>query len=234
MKKNNTIKTLCLAAAMFFGAFAANAQIEQTIYLNGSVPTAEFGQSVNLRTSPSLGLMGRDTVGKGATAGFGLGYRISYHFDIGYGEVSPFANIDVQWNRLKSSYRDQYTLASADKPEYFNIPMMVGVNYRYGLTDIIKVFGEFGVGFDIFNITAEGWGGSETSPYYRYDVGNAMAWELGAGAYLNDYFSAGLYYYALGKHAISYDSHSHLLNGEPTSPILRNIGSLALRLGFHF
>ena len=236
MKKNYTIKSLCIAVAMIFAGFGASAQLENSLFLNVGFPTGQFNDKAEMVLGQTL--LGKANIGKEASMGFGLGYRCSYHFDIGFGEVAPFVNADLLWNQIKSDYRDSYTRAKADIPSYFNIPVMLGVNYRYALTDIIKVFGEFGLGSDFFIITAEGWNSNNTQEYHRYKVKNALTWELGAGAYFGSHVSAGLYYYGLGKHAITYNtdkSHGPVYALDVDNSVeLRKLGTLALRIGFHF
>lgn len=233
MKKNNKIKSLCVIMAMLFSGIAAQAQIENSVYLNGSLPTGQMNASITRPAGQSL--LGKSNIGKSASLGLGMGYRACYHFDIGFGEVSPFFNADLQWNRLTNDLRDEYITNGASIPNYFNIPLMIGVNYRYALTDIIKVFGEFAVGDDFFMITSEGWSENNIEGRYKYNVKSAMAWQIGAGSYFGSHVSVGLHYYGLGNHAITYNDKSTgalALVDKTVEP--RRIGSLVLRIGFHF
>lgn len=236
MKNINKLKLLALAALMFIGGKNANAQLEQSVYLNAGLPTADFHQKV---TSSQL-LLGKDFIGMDAAMGLGAGYRAGYIFDIGFGEITPFVNADLIWNQIRGERRDNYATSSIKTPKYYNIPLMLGVNYRYELTDIITVFGELGFGYDMFIATAEG---KKDDPmgYYKYKVGGATAWQIGAGSYFGNHFSIGLHYYGLGKHTVNYNYDKSTL-GAGVNPItyadknpqLRRIGTFAIRLGFHF
>lgn len=252
MKKFYSIKALCVTMLLMICGFSAQAQLENSVYLNAGIPTQQFNDAFDYDPISGVAspLLGKDNIGKGATLGLGLGYRCTYRFDIGYGEVSPFLNVDFMWNQIKGSYRDSLSVASARIPKYFNIPIMLGINYSYQLTDIIKVFGEFGVGSDLFFVTSEGWKNNDAKPFCKYDTKTALCWQIGGGAYFGSHVSASLHYYGLGKHAFTYDKKSHFENMtleeieqdraglgtgyEFNKPELRSIGTLMLRIGFHF
>lgn len=237
MKKTNIFKTLAVAAAMMFTAQNANAQLEQSVFLQGGLPTADF----NSKVSSFNGLFGKEDIAKDVSLGLGLGYRCGYLFDIGFGEVMPFVSADLFWNRTNGTYRDDFMNAGYKVPNYINVAPMLGVNYRYGLTDIITVFGEFGVGYDAFLITAEGSKG-ESSTYLKYKTTGALAWQVGVGSYFGRHVSLGIHYYGLGRHYISYNGKRSTINGTAINDYPsfdntnegRNLGTLALRIGFHF
>lgn len=230
MKKNNIFKTLAIAAAMIFAAQSANAQLEQSVYLNAGMPMGQFHQKLNVTPMPKT--FGKENIAKETTIGFGLGYRAGYVFDIGYGEVTPFLSADLFWNQTSGNYRDQSATLGYKIPNYINIPVLLGVNYRYGITDIITCFGEFGIGYDAFFITPEGKKG-DSDPYAKYKTGGALAWQVGVGSYFGRHFSVGIHYYGLGKHTINYKKQQNIVVLDSTNE-LRNLGELALRIGFHF
>lgn len=227
--KRNTIKVLLLGAMMFMG-FGAHAQLETSIFLDGNLPAAEFNNAIDNVVLP----MGKTKVGTGATAGIGLGLRVGYHFDIGFGEVTPFLNADLYWNQMRESYRTEYEKQFCDVPNYFNLPIMLGVNYRYPLNDIIMPFAEFAVGSDFFVITQEGWGGANDRPFYRFNNTNTLACQFGIGSYFGNHVSAGLHYYGLGKHIIDYSADDSRFMKNADEFVKRNIGMLVARIGFHF
>lgn len=236
MKNINKLKLLAVAALMLVGAQKANAQLEQSVYLNAGMPTADFHQKV----ASNFALLGKDNIGMDAAMGLGLGYRAGYIFDIGFGEITPFVSADLFWNQLRGERRNNYATKSITTPKYFNIPVMVGVNYRYELTDIITVFGEVGFGYDMFITSAEG-KKDDAMGYYKYKTGGATAWQIGAGSYFGHHFSIGLHYYGLGTHTVNYnyDKSTAGLGTDPLSfadknPQLRRLGTFAIRLGFHF
>lgn len=243
---NRIVKVMCLTALVAFVGTNAQAQFRQSIFLNGGLPTGQFASSVssNHTTVPLY----REEIGKAATAGFGLGYRGSYRFDVGMGEVAPFVQADVFWNFIKSSWSDKYIQAKGKAPNYFNIPVMAGVSYLYDeMWNDITLYAEFGVGADLFII------GSEKAEFiypatsestiktFSYKPTVALSWMFGVGAYFGRHVSAGVYYYGFGKHVVSYTKKTY--NGfdntlqatidKGTVPT-RTVGELALRIGFHF
>ena len=131
MRKSNTFKTLVLLAAFVSAGFGANAQLthlEQSLYLNFNMPTAEFNDDIANNAFGEQIPMTRFNAGKDAVFGFGLGYRVSYRFDVGFGEVSPYLHGDFQWNRVSGSTRDRYMNANdGSSPNYFNIPISLNI-----------------------------------------------------------------------------------------------------------
>ena len=260
MKK--IVKVLCIGAMLVGMSSVANAQLRQSIYLNGNIPTGDFGRSaaagINLAnynpvgdntTYPTSGVpLTYEEIGKDASVGFGLGYRASYRFDVGVGLVAPFLNVDFLWNTISSKWSDKYSDDYMSSPTYFNIPFLGGVTYIYDEMpwSDVSLFGEFGIGTDFFWITSEGsseWkapDNTKVNAKLSYKSTFAFAWMIGAGAYFGNHFSAGLYYYGLGTHNIDYTSGTREnvpatdiqqdLNGRER----RSVGSVMLRLGFHF
>ncbi len=254
MKK--VVKVLCLTALMIGFGTATQAQFRQSVFLNGNIPTGDFGRNAtngpNLNalaftpnspvTFPTSGVpLTTEQMGKNASIGFGLGYRASYRFDVGVGMVAPFVNIDFLWNTISSKWSDKYGDAYYTSPTYFNIPLMGGVSYIYDELpwNDISAYGEFGVGSDFLWITSEGKGSGNER--FAYKSTFAFAWMIGAGAYFGEHVSAGLYYYGLGTHNIDYTSgtlndneyakeHNDSQNGRQR----RSVGSVMLRIGFHF
>ncbi len=244
--KNSIVKLICVAALTMGLGNVSNAQFRQSIYLNGNLPTGSFAGNVS--SSHSNVPLGYEEIGKDAAIGFGLGYRASYRFDVGVGEVAPWAQADFIWNMIGSNWRKQYLDYDYKTPTYFNIPVLAGVSYFYDeLWNDITPFGEFGVGTDLLMITREGKGVKENNGtlYYAYKPNFALAWMVGAGAWFGRHVSAGLYYYGLGTHPIDYTKRTLDKNSIAAAQLAannalnhgretRNIGSLALRIGFHF
>ncbi len=237
MSKSNTIKSLCLLAAFVLAGFGAKAQFshfEQSFYFNANLPVSDF--ATNVDNTP----MTQYYAGSDAIIGIGLGYRASYRFDVGFGEVSPYVHADFQWNALRGDHRDAYTLTGYSKPNYLNVPIYAGFNYRYEITDIFTPFIEFGLGADFLKITKEG---GNDLPAMKYKMSGAFAWQVGAGTFFGKHVSAGLHFSGYGKHTIQYKSSTaDALQGTTLQAIssnvlpeqLRSIGVLSLRIGVHF
>ena len=237
--KNYILKVLCIAAFMFGTGSIAQAQFRQSIFLDGVLPVGSFASSASKSDVPFT----MEHMGKEAIIGFGAGYRVSYRFDVGMGEVAPFAQVDLFWNTIDGNWKEKFAGHKYSTPNYFNVPLLAGVSYLYDeLWNDITLFAEFGLGGDFFFITPEGTGKGNERFAYKPTV--ELAWMVGAGAYFGQHVSAGLYYYGLGKHYIDYTDKTisnnnvaaiqaavYSLNNSRES---RNIGELALRIGFHF
>ena len=247
MKK--IVKVLCLGAMLLGIGTAAQAQFRQSIYINGNLPTGDFASSASdgpvLIAAYNTGVpLTYEQIGKDATLGFGLGYRASYRFDVGVGLVAPYANVDFLWNTISGKWSDKYSDAYMSSPTYFNIPLMGGVTYIYDEMpwNDISLFGEFGIGTDFFWITSEG---SKDNIKLSYKSTFAFAWMLGAGAFFGEHVSVGLHYYGLGTHNIDYTQGTLDDNVAAQAQVTandaaglgrqrRSVGSLLLRIGFHF
>jgi hypothetical protein len=245
--KSAFTKVLFLSALILGTSSVAQAQFRQSIYLNLGLPTGGIASSVS---TPHAIPLTYTEICKDARIGFGGGYRASYRFDVGTGEVAPFAQVDLFWNTINGDLSDEYTQARAEHtPAYFNVPIQVGVTYLYDeLWNDVTPFGEFGLGTDILMISSEGpctltdaLGNQTTSPKYAYKLNSKFSFSLGAGAYFGRHFSAGIYYYWMGKHTIEYTDKTldRLPVAEQTAyntgnVETRTVGTLALRLGFHF
>ena len=252
MKK--IVTALCLGAMLFGMGTAAQAQLRQSVYINGNIPTGDFGS--NAENGPALiaayntGVpLTYEQIGKDATLGFGFGYRASYRFDVGVGLVAPYANVDFLWNTISSKWSEKYSDAYMSSPTYFNIPLMVGVTYIYDEMpwNDISLFGEFGIGTDLLWITSEGSSDMPGGVYYKFSYKStfAFAWQLGVGAFFGEHVSAGLHYYGLGTHNVDYTSGCREDNAFADAQVIannaagmgrqrRSVGSLMLRIGFHF
>ena len=255
-----TVKVLCFAAVIIGTSISASAQFRQSIFFNVNAPTGDFASPVTSSDSryflsmpePAHSVpLGYSEIGKNASIGFGLGYRVSYRFDVGYGMVAPFLQADFFWNSIDSKLSAEYRAARADAtPTYINVPVQLGVSYLYDqLWNDITPYAEFGIGMDGMFITSEGpchWtnpltGTTHNSGKFAYDPSFAVAFSFGLGAYFGRHVSAGLYYYALGQHTIDYTQKTQKealddisRNYYLANPTSRSVGSFALRIGFHF
>ncbi len=142
------VKALCLTAMIMGLGTTAQAQFRQSVFLNGNIPTGDFASDASANPLSATGVpLTYTEIGKDASVGFGLGYRASYRFDVGVGEVAPFANIDFLWNTIGGGWSDKYSDAYYTTPTYFNIPLLAGVSYIYDELpwDDISAYGEFGI-----------------------------------------------------------------------------------------
>lgn len=273
MKKVLTM--MCLAALVAGMGMDAQAQFRNSFYLNGGLPLGTFASGANpsryvsyyntLANQNTFANvpMGYQEIAKGASMGFGAGYRASYRFDVGVGMVAPFAQADLFVNFSNGDIRSEYSSVRGKVPTYFNIPIQVGITYMYDeLPNDIIPYGELGLGADVMFITKEGDcqyrdlnNTIQHTLTFGYKSTTSFAFSIGAGAYFGRHVSAGLYYYFLGTHSLDYTkgTSNSLRNilapaadqpaNDPSyseydfyqdNPESRTIGALTLRIGFHF
>lgn len=244
MSKSNYFKGLCVAVALLAAGLNANAQqFETSVYLNGIFPMGQFRQAYEYNPTPEINFMPMDrtTVATSAAVGLAATGRFGVWFDVGFGQLLPFVEAGLFWNGTRSSIRDIYddnslndsARAIPTTPTYLNIPIMLGLKYRYNITDIVRPFVEFGIGYDIMIITKNGYMNKYDNLWYAYKPDGKLCWSVGAGTYLGEYVSVGLYYTGLGNHRIEY-TRKVVSPDQDFSAQKRNIGELGLRVGFHF
>ena len=70
MNKNKYFKSLCVGIALLCAGYTVKAQqIETSVFLNGTLPVAQFNDNVNLEPFGSFQVMNRSDIGKGAACG---------------------------------------------------------------------------------------------------------------------------------------------------------------------
>lgn len=260
MKKTNIFKTLIIGAALCFAGHSANAQFEFGLSLNGGLVTGamtkDLPQSGTVMGN-SQGLMGTNYIMGNSSAMLGFAFRFGYRIPINnseYGEVLPYVEINGFWNRPKKSVRTQYDEADNTYPHYINVPLYIGAQYRYPVTDIIKPYAEFGIGYNLLFISSEYGNTKNAGDDYRYNSKGALSGNVGIGCFFSDWVSVGIYYYGLGAHKIKLKDNSKIdllpasdladrwsqYYGDGIStqynpkPVTRDYGTVALRLNFHF
>lgn len=244
MIKYKHFKALFVATLLTLACVRAQGQeFVTSIYLNGVLPTGEFNDKVDIYhpISPLSGdaYMDRLLIAKGASAGLGGTFRGGIWFDIGFGQLQPFAEASFLWNAVNKDIRSTYDKTYKNEecphaPAYFNLPMMLGLQYRYDLTNIIRPYAELGIGYDVLFISGNGY--KENKPWYTYKPSGKLCWMLGAGTYLGDYVSVGIIYQNFGSHRIDYTAKSSGREDGGTFDHTerRSLGEFGIRVGFHF
>ncbi|MBP5556587.1 MAG: hypothetical protein J6X65_02610 [Bacteroidales bacterium] len=216
-----------LVALLMGGVMSVSAQQRDhhgiSVHVGGILPVQEFNNT------PAYFVPGRNDRafnGKGAAMfGASLGLKYNYVFDFGLG---VFASADLMWNSLNKNVRQVYTQASCTKPMYVNVPIIVGANYITDFSDIVDVWGEAGIGCDLFLKTTEGWSGNTV----KYNMNAAFAAEVGAGVTFIDLISVGVHYYWLGRQNVKVDGVTY--DETYIIPSKLRIGQVAFKVGFHF
>ena len=238
--------TMVAAVLMVAVAMPAKAQftLRQSVSLVFGIPTGDFGKNYDVNTA--IPVMTRENIGSDAGIGIGLNYRAMTEFDVTVGTLNPFVEAGFMWNRVSKDNRDRFDDMRSDFPKYYNIPIMIGLQYCYDqLPIMVKPYAEFGIGTDLFIATHEGTKSSDDAiPYLTYKSTASLAWQIGIGAYIGGMVSAGFTYYGYGKHGMDYkkaeDYKDPLTNTVLTVSDLnaqakyQHLGTIAFKVAFHF
>jgi len=224
MKK---FRFVLMIALLMAGVMTVSAQQRDhhgiSVHVGGILPVHEFN---NTPAYFNPGVNDRAFNAKGAaTFGASLGLKYNYVFDFGLG---VFASADLMWNMMNKNVRSVYDKASCTKPMYVNVPIIVGANYVTDFSDIVDVWGEAGIGVDLFYKTQEGWSNAIT----KYNMNAAFAVEVGAGVTFIDLISVGVHYYWLGRQSVKVDGVTY--DETYVLPNKMKMGTVAFKVGFHF
>lgn len=217
-----------MALALLLGSFtnAYSQKCGVSLHLGGLLPLKPLSENP-LYMAPT-----NPTTDGSAMFGASLGLRYNYRFintrieDLGLG---IFLSADLMWNALNKETRDAYDAVSKTKPMYVNVPIVLGLSYTTTFSDVFAIWGECGVGCDLFKKTTEGWSSRTTS----YKMNPAFAVEAGIGVMFIELISIGVHYYWLGNHEVAVDGEDGSLSA-PGIPDKLRTQQMAFKLGFHF
>ena len=251
-----------------------------SLHLSGVFPNGKFGEF-----DEKLGTDGFQRAcavfhneSETGAAKFGVGLGVKYQLSIPSVKNLRFLiDAEVMWNPLSADAKDymdeileaakaenetaNYMDINTTFPNYLNIPLIAGLNYSFGLTEKVKLYGEFGVGLNIriatkFMLENEERGSFWDEYYYyeyagrseityKYDNATSFAYQLGVGV-LFDKVSIGLHWYNLGSVKIKgkmeqitnvtvYNDDSYYdSNKESFKWKELSTSMLTLKIGFHF
>ena len=224
------LNRILVVAALLLLCFSAQAQHhrhsdrlgEFYFGFDAVAPLGEFNKEADaIAAGYGVLPLDADHVGTSASMGIGLSFKYSFTFSIIDDQCSagPFVGVDLAWNNLDKGVRNVFNDVKADKPNYINLPIMIGANGRYYFNDVLGVSAEFGIGADMLYITPQGW--SDCKQEYGTDF--AMAWQVGAGAYFGRHVNLGVHYYSFGTHnTVETEAKNYT----------KYLGALMFKLGF--
>ena len=252
MKKSILVKLTMIAMLFAFGMNCATAQTKFSVHAGLASPLGSFADS--RAENEQMAWINR-TDRAGAGMGFNLGMKM--HFPIqSIKGLSVVATADFFYNGPNSdvkdfrddvvddmlTYRDDYTLTL---PKYINVPIMVGANYKYGVSKTAQLWGEGALGLNIGKITKcfihEVDGNMEWNREWSYTSNMSFAFQIGAGVILSNKFSIGVHYYALGGQKVKGKWAKEEISGGTVDTddgkfTFRTINPsiFAIKVGFHF
>ena len=277
-----TMKKIVIAISILMMSISCGEIFAQkdgfSLHLSGVFPNGKFGEfdEVNNDGEKRIGALFNEQSKTGAAGtGFGLGFK--YQFSIPQIENLRFLiGAEVMYNPLNSDAKDyideiietqkaenqtaDYMDVNTTLPNYLNIPLMAGLNYSFGLTEKVKLYGELGLGLNIriatkFMLENEERGSIDDGYYYydyagrsevtlKYDNTTSFAYQLGIGL-LFDKVSIGLHWYNLGSvkvkgemtssTSVTYDYDNYYdSDSESFTGKELSTSMLTLKVGFHF
>jgi hypothetical protein len=148
-----------------------------------------------------------------SAGGAGIGFDIvaKYEYPISKKGINLFAEADIIYNGLKKTVKNDmepiinntYGAGSDIKYiSYFNLPILVGANYKFYSIKDFDFSGEFGIGIDLFKIARLKIESGEIKYKERYDFSAKLAIKAGANVIFKDKYILGINYMMLGKHPV--------------------------------
>lgn len=214
MKK--LVKVLAVAVLLIMGG-QAMAQTRGAMFLSASFPVKDYAEFDGWN---DFALTATDIDEFDAGAGVGFNVGLKWYFNVGVKGLGVLLSMDGFYNGpcadLKTAYREletsydgtlvdgSYTINAT--PKYFNVPVMLGVNYIYHINPSFGVYVEAGAGANGRFITAmetvtkssilgvE----SQTTTKQAYDNAYSFAYQAGIGIEVAKNLVIGCSFYDLG------------------------------------
>lgn len=240
------------------------------IKLGRAFPLGKFSSTPN-NSEGTYGLFGGDATYKEfgeSDIGYSLGFKSL--IPITKFGLNLFISLDVIYNRLKRSSRNQLqndfeheiqdvwsSLQKYSTKEckssymvnnlYFNIPIMVGLNYTYKLNNKIRFFGDAGAGCNFFKSTwMEGYSefildGEKHILQETYEwqkVTPSFCYQVGIGAIFFNKLTFDIHYYGISSCKTDY-RYERITPEKKFDPVegttlLKNAGFITLSVGVFF
>lgn len=249
MKK--LVKLFLLAAILIMGG-QAMAQTRGAMFLGASFPVKDFADFDGF---DDFALMSDDN---DAGAGIGFNAGLKWYFNVGVEGLGVMLSVDGFYNGpnsdLKTAYRNNEGMIGGQifnssfeyksTPKYFNVPIMLGLNYIYHVNSQFSVFAEAGAGGNFRFITDMEYVtkthlwilDANTKMTNVYDSAFGFAYQVGAGIEVAKNLVVGVSYYDFGKAKVT---GQQTIKGDPNSPYTITGGDMHPmmilgRIGFSF
>ncbi|MBQ4398484.1 MAG: outer membrane beta-barrel protein [Bacteroidales bacterium] len=227
MKK--LVRLFALVAMMVIGG-QAMAQTRGAMFLGASFPMSDFGEFDGFN---EFALTQYDESDAGAGIGFNVGLK--WYFNVGVEGLGIMLSADGFYNGpnsdLKTAYRndnlwydgwaDIENFSFSSTPKYINVPVMLGINYRYYLNPNFGIYVEAGAGGNLGLITEmETSFDSRVSAIHgkykvttNYDKAFSFAYQAGAGIEVAKNLVVGCSFYHLGSRQVEGNRTMKMVDG---------------------
>lgn len=182
-------------AALLMGVSTMNAQT--TVRLGVGLPMGPYKDG----SVTDWGCLISNSDKAAASLGFTLGAK--YQMPLVSGLNLMFTG-DLFYNGLSDTITGKNNNSDSKNPNYFNIPLMVGVDYNLSLGNAAAIYVEAGAGLNVRLMSgytgAVNFGSlAAATAEITYDPAFTFAYQAGLGFKFNGRYSIGVNYYALGK-----------------------------------
>ena len=203
---------MLFAVAVLAMACMGTAQAQFSLRVGGLFPQGKYADA---SADYYNNVLRWGVVDKGNKGGAGIGAMIGAHYKIAT-KVKGLGfclSADVSFNSLAGDINDYYTDMIEDNedsyreysvtlPLYLNIPLLAGINYQWGITEGIDLYGEGALGLNIRKVTDyveyANTGSHDQESTTTYDMAGTFAFKLGAGVVFEKKYILSLDYYVLG------------------------------------
>lgn len=218
---NKTVKALALAIMLMVGGHAM-AQTRGDMFLGVSLPMKDFARFNDFN---EFALVSTDVNDTEAGAGIGFNAGMKWYFNVGVKGLGVMLSVDGLYNgpctALKNTYREQEGETGGQllggsfnykaKPQYINVPAMLGMNYMYRINPNLAVYAEAGAGGNMRFITnmeslskttvlgVE----TQTTTIQEYEMAFSFAYQAGIGIEVAKKLVIGCSFYDLGAAAVT-------------------------------
>ena len=210
------VKLILVAVAAIIATATVSAQ-DFSIRFSGLMTMGDLAESKTITN-----FIDGARAGNAAAYGASIGFQFTYDFGAGFG---AYASADAMWTPSNKEIRDLYDEHSWTKPQYINIPVIVGVHYQLPGASVAP-YAQLGAGVNFFMKTPEG----TKNHLVKYNTTESLAIEGGVGVVFGGVFSLGLHYILPGINGVEISTSE----GVTVEDYDLKDSMLALRMGFHF
>ena len=216
-------------AFVAMSAFSAVAQNDIKLYAGAAFPNGKFGEF----REDNFSLVDGQKYG-GAGTGLSMGVSFKYNISGAHG-FGIMTSANLMYNPLNGDANDWLDEVERDeglyisRPKYINVPLLIGGNFSYPLSDKVRIYGEAQIGVNFRFITDMTVEEGKDEITMSYNSATTFAYQLGAGLELKKKYSISVEYYNLGSGKMKgkVSPGNTTLSGTKFTPTL-----IALRLGY--
>lgn len=238
---NKLVKVFALAAAMVFCGQAV-AQTRGAMFLSAAFPMKDYAEY-----DDGFALIS-DEDDAAASLGFNAG--VKWYFNMGVPGLGVLLSIDGFYNGLNDGAKNFYknrenaldllgNNVTISTPKYFNVPVMLGLNYMHHFNSNLGLFIEAGAGGDARFITSYSESYKDVlsekhTGNVNYETTLSFAFQVGAGLEVAKNLVIGCSFYNLGKAPVKAEKTGNIITTPmPNESSIRPMMILA-RIGFSF